>query len=160
MEIFYDFYKNDFFQVKIFANKNGVFLISFKEKFEKPKPNLITRKALYEIDLYFNKKLKKFSFPVDLKLTTFQKLVLETVKNIPYGKVKTYKELAKKIGKERGYRAIGQVLKNNPLPLYYPCHRVIRSDGKIGGFSGGVEIKKKLLILEGLNLNESLLDSV
>ena len=82
--------------------------------------------------------------------TNFQKKVLQTVKKIPYGEIRSYKEAAEAAGYPRAYRAVGNTMKNNPLPLIVPCHRVIKSDGSLGGFSaeGGIKLKQKMLALE------------
>jgi len=82
-------------------------------------------------------------------LTSFQRKVLEVVKTIPYGETKSYKWVAERMGKPRAARAVGQALKRNPYPEVIPCHRVIRSDGKLGGYSKGTQKKKKLLKQEG-----------
>ncbi len=83
-------------------------------------------------------------------MTKFAQKVLAIVKRIPRGKVMTYKEIAIKLGNKNLARAIGQVLKKNPYPIVIPCHRVIRSDGKIGGYSLGIKKKKRLLRKEGI----------
>ena len=85
----------------------------------------------------------------NIKGTDFQKMVWNEIKKIPKGKTLTYKELAKKIGKPKAYRAVA-----NPLLITIPCHRVIRSDRKMGGYMGkkGIERKKRLLKSEGVNL--------
>jgi methylated-DNA-[protein]-cysteine S-methyltransferase len=84
-----------------------------------------------------------------LKLTPFALKVYKAVLEIPFGQVRTYKWVAKKIGKPSAYRAVGQALKHNPLPLFIPCHRVIGSSGKLGGYSlGGSKVKKRLIDLE------------
>jgi O-6-methylguanine DNA methyltransferase len=83
-------------------------------------------------------------------MTEFAKKVLAIVKKIPKGKVMTYKEIALKLGNKNLARAVGQVLKRNPWPITIPCHRVIRSDGTLGGYSLGKEKKKELLKKEGV----------
>ena len=87
-------------------------------------------------------------------LTPFQHKVLKEVMKIPYGTVTTYGNLAQKIGCPDGFRAVGNALAKNPFPLLVPCHRIMRSDGKIGGFSagGGKKLKEKLLRMEQVNL--------
>jgi methylated-DNA-[protein]-cysteine S-methyltransferase len=80
-----------------------------------------------------------------VRATNFQKKVWEVVKTIPYGQTRTYKWVAEKIGNPKAFRAVGQALKKNPLPGIIPCHRVIRSDGKLGGFSKGSKEKERLL---------------
>jgi methylated-DNA-[protein]-cysteine S-methyltransferase len=86
--------------------------------------------------------------------TDFQKLVWAEIDKIPYGTTITYKEIAKKIGKPKAARAVANACGQNPNPIIRPCHRVICSDGKIGGYSapGGAEMKKKLLEDEQKNL--------
>lgn len=83
-------------------------------------------------------------------MTSFQEKVYRVVKQIPKGKVITYKELAKKIGHPRAYRAVGNALNKNPDLKTIPCHRVIRSSGKIGGYNKGVRKKAALLKKEGV----------
>ena len=89
--------------------------------------------------------------PTDLRVRTdFQKKALNTLKTVKYGHIITYLDLAKKIGRPKAVRAIGQVMSVNPLPLIIPCHRVIRTDGSPGGFSasGGIRTKLKMLQIE------------
>ena len=90
----------------------------------------------------------------DIKGTDFQKMVWNEIKKIPKGKTITYKELALKIGKPKAYRAVANACAKNPLLETIPCHRVVRCDGKMGGYKGkkGIERKKKLLESEGVNL--------
>ncbi len=89
--------------------------------------------------------------------TDFQKTVWKEIKKIPRGKTITYKELAIKIGKPQSYRAVANACANNPQLIIIPCHRVVRSDGKLGGYMGkkGIERKKKLLLNEGVNLKDN-----
>ena len=88
-----------------------------------------------------------------LKGTQFQLKVWSYLKKIPKGKLKTYAQVAKAIGKPKAVRAVANAIGKNPFPLKIPCHRVIRSDGKLGGYSakGGIKTKKKLLKNEGFS---------
>ena len=88
-----------------------------------------------------------------LKGTQFQLKVWSYLKKIPKGKVKTYAQVAKAIGKPKAIRAVANAIGKNPFPPKIPCHRVIRSDGKLGGYSakGGIKTKKKLLKNEGFS---------
>jgi len=98
---------------------------------------------------YFKGEKVPFDYPLNLlKSTSFQRRVWREVCKIPYGKTSSYQEIAKRIGSPASARAVGQALRKNPLPLIIPCHRVIRSDGSLGGFSQGIEWKKRLLRLE------------
>lgn len=81
--------------------------------------------------------------------TVFQRSVLRAEHRIPRGHVSTYRLIARHLGNERGARAVGNSLAHNPFPLIIPCHRAIRSDGSLGGFQGGVDMKKALLEIEG-----------
>ena len=94
----------------------------------------------------------KVTFPdrIDLSNTTaFQRRVWETTKLIPYGETRSYRWVAEQIEKPKAARAVGQALGRNPLPIIIPCHRVLASNGSLGGFTGGIEMKKQLLHLEG-----------
>ena len=86
--------------------------------------------------------------------TNFQLKVWNYLKKIPKGEVKTYLEVAKAIGKPKAFRAVANAVGKNPYPTKIPCHRVIRSDGSLGGYSakGGIKKKKKLLKNEGISL--------
>ena len=98
----------------------------------------------------------KVAFPDKLDLsqaTAFQREVWEITRLIPYGETRSYAWVAKQMGKPRAVRAVGQALSRNPLPIIVPCHRVVASDGKLGGYSGGLEIKKHLLWLEASGSN-------
>ncbi len=99
--------------------------------------------------IYFGGHRVPFPDQLDLSgATTFQRQVWETNRLIPYGETRSYAWVAQQIGQPRAVRAVGQALGKNPLPIIIPCHRVITSNGKLGGFGGGVEMKKRLLSLE------------
>jgi methylated-DNA-[protein]-cysteine S-methyltransferase len=104
-----------------------------------------------ELDEYFEGKRTSFDIPVDWRLHDgFGRRVLKATARIPFGKVLTYGEIAAKAGSPRGSRAAGNALGSNRMPIVVPCHRVVRSGGKIGGYTGGVERKEYLLELEGV----------
>ncbi|MGI6547776.1 MAG: methylated-DNA--[protein]-cysteine S-methyltransferase [Bacillota bacterium] len=91
--------------------------------------------------------------PLDLTgLTAFQRSVLNVLRQVAFGQLTSYGELARAAGYPGAARAVGQVMANNPLPLVIPCHRVLRSDGSLGGFGGGPEMKQRLLRLEGVEV--------
>ncbi len=100
---------------------------------------------------YFKGKRVEFVFPTDPGLegcTRFQKDVWEATSRIPYGQLRCYGWIAAQIGRPQAARAVGQALGANRLPIIVPCHRVLRSDGSLGGFSGGLHWKEKLIELE------------
>ena len=82
------------------------------------------------------------------KGTEFDHLVWMALKEIPFGETRTYKWLAEKIGRPNAFRAVGQSLGRNPIPIVLPCHRIIESDGSLGGFSAGTDVKRRLLEIE------------
>jgi methylated-DNA-[protein]-cysteine S-methyltransferase len=98
---------------------------------------------------YFNWERKEFNVPLDLRGNDFQTGVWKELRKIPYGKTISYKELAIKMGGENKSRAVGQANASNPAPIIIPCHRVINTNGKLGGYSCGLDLKEKLLELEG-----------
>ncbi len=93
-----------------------------------------------------------FKVQVDLEgLQPFTRRVLEETRKIPYGRVASYRSIAVRLGVPQAARAVGQALGRNPIPLVIPCHRVIRSDGSLGGFGMGLDVKTKLLSIEGVD---------
>jgi methylated-DNA-[protein]-cysteine S-methyltransferase len=104
-----------------------------------------------ELDEYFEGKRTSFDIPIDWRLHDgFGRRVLRATARIPFGKVITYADVAAKAGSPRGYRAAGNALGSNRMPIVVPCHRVVAAGGKIGGYTGGLERKEYLLELEGV----------
>ena len=109
-------------------------------------------KAAKLLGKYFSGERVSFDVPLDLSYyTRFQQAVWKAAAEIPYGETRSYAWIAKRIKKPRAARAVGQALGANPIPIIIPCHRVISSAGTLGGFSGGLGMKKKLLDLEKIN---------
>ena len=98
---------------------------------------------------YFSGERKHFDLPLEIEGTEFQKRVWDELLKIPYGKTISYKQLAVRLGDEKVIRAAASANGANPLAVVVPCHRVIGSDGSLIGYGGGLEIKEKLLVLEG-----------
>ena len=104
-----------------------------------------------ELDQYFEGRRQRFAVPVDMTLTRgFTRKVLRATARIPFGSVSTYKDVARRAGNERAYRAAGNALGANPIPIVVPCHRVVRTGGALGGYTGGLDRKVRLLTLEGV----------
>ncbi|MBS4055619.1 MAG: methylated-DNA--[protein]-cysteine S-methyltransferase [Thermaerobacter sp.] len=97
---------------------------------------------------YFHGERQNFTFPLDEVGTAFQLQVWQALRQVPYGSVNSYKEIAMAIGKPKACRAIGQANAKNPLPIVTPCHRICAADGSLGGFAGGLECKQQLLDFE------------
>lgn len=103
------------------------------------------------LSCYFNRNKIAFPFPLHISGTQLEKKVYEIVRNIPYGETRTYKEIAEKIGNPYLARFVGNTMRKNRIPIFIPCHRVLRKDG-IGGYTGGIGWKKYLLTLEGVEV--------
>jgi methylated-DNA-[protein]-cysteine S-methyltransferase len=102
-----------------------------------------------ELDDYFAGKRRGFELPIDWQLSHgFHLRARQGIAAIPYGETRTYTDLARGAGNERAVRAAGSACSRNPIPLVVPCHRVLRSDGSLGGYAGGPEMKQRLLELE------------
>ncbi|MGC5009862.1 methylated-DNA--[protein]-cysteine S-methyltransferase [Streptosporangium sp. DT93] len=102
-----------------------------------------------ELDAYFSARLRAFTTPVDLRLATqFSRTVLQMMLAVPYGTVTTYREIAERIGRPRALRAVGNALGSNPVCVIVPCHRVVESEGVLGGYAGGPAAKERLLHIE------------
>jgi methylated-DNA-[protein]-cysteine S-methyltransferase len=102
-----------------------------------------------ELDQYFEGKRRRFDFPLDWMLSRgFTRKVLRATARVPYGKVATYRDVAGRAGNLRAVRAAGNAVGANPIPIVVPCHRIIRSNGGLGGYGGGLDRKKFLLDLE------------
>ena len=136
------------------ANLGNLIKISFfreninQVKARSLKKTLILEKTVEQLDEYFFNNRKFFTINYFLNTTWFFKKVLEEVSLIKFGKVISYKQIAKKLKNKYAYRAVANANARNPLPIIIPCHRVIRSSGDIGGYRGGIITKKYLLSLE------------
>ena len=108
----------------------------------------VTSLAKDQILNYISGKRTSLDFPVVHINSSFRKKVLETERKIPYGQTRSYKEVAKMVESPRASRAVGSANAENPLPLYFPCHRIICSDRSLGGFGWGLDVKRFLLDLE------------
>ncbi len=106
--------------------------------------------ARRELDLYFEGRLRDFELPLDWQLSrAFRRRALRAVARIPYGKTRSYTQIAARAGNERAVRAAGTACGANPIPIVVPCHRVLRPGGGLGGYGGGLPMKEALLELEG-----------
>jgi len=102
-----------------------------------------------QLEEYFAGQRREFTFPLDLRGTEFQLACWQALLAIPYGETRTYADIARVVGKSGAFRAVGMANNRNPVAIVVPCHRVIGSGGTLCGYGGGLEIKRKLLGLEG-----------
>jgi O-6-methylguanine DNA methyltransferase len=118
-----------------------------KVRFEKSGTAL--RPYVAELHEYFGGGRRQFTFPLDLRGTDFQLACWRALLAIPFGETRTYADIARAVGRPQGFRAVGMANNRNPVAIVVPCHRVIASDGTLCGYGGGLDIKRKLLELEG-----------
>jgi len=109
------------------------------------------QKVLTQLKKYLKGELKHFDCPLDMRGTPFQKKVWSALKKIPHGRTRSYQDIAKSIGHPKAFRAVGNANGSNSIPLIIPCHRVIASNGSLGGFGHGLKVKAKLLNLEKIH---------
>ncbi len=105
-----------------------------------------------ELDEYFDGKRRAFDLPLDLRVAPFYADVLRELARVPYGHTDTYGALAKRAGKPKAARAVGTVMNRNPIPIVLPCHRIVGANGALTGYAGGLDVKRRLLALEGAML--------
>lgn len=109
----------------------------------------LLHEARRQLEAYFTGRLRSFDLPLDVQGTAFQQAIWQALRAIPFGKLKSYGELAAAAGSPRACRAAGSACGANTLPVIIPCHRAIAAGQKLGGFGLGLDLKRKLLTLEG-----------
>ncbi|MDY5212485.1 methylated-DNA--[protein]-cysteine S-methyltransferase [Intestinibacter sp.] len=114
----------------------------------------LIKRAYIQIDEYIKGKRKIFDLPLNPNGTEFQKKVWKALTEIPYGETTSYKDIAVTLGNEKACRAVGMANNKNPIPIIIPCHRVIGANKKLVGYAGGLDLKKMLLNLEGISVQE------
>ena len=133
-----------------FLKSEKTFLKRLKERFlgKTVRDDQKNKEVLSQLKRYLKGDLKRFDCKLDLKGTPFQEKVWSALAKIPYGQTRSYKEIARAIGHPKAFRAVGNANGQNPIPLIIPCHRVIESNGGLGGFGHGLKVKKQLLDIE------------
>ncbi|WP_139451511.1 methylated-DNA--[protein]-cysteine S-methyltransferase [Campylobacter armoricus] len=147
--MYQSFYKTDFTYIVLQSSENKLICVDFttsKPNFTKEK-HPILEQALEELDLYFTKKLFSFNTPLALYGSEFEQKVYKALIKIPYGQTRTYQEVASCINHPKAFRAVGNANSKNKFPIFIPCHRVVAKN-HLGGYNGGIYLKKKLLQLE------------
>jgi methylated-DNA-[protein]-cysteine S-methyltransferase len=111
----------------------------------------VVREAFRQLEMYLDGRLREFSLPLKPEGTEFFRRVWEKLREVPYGKTASYKDLAVASGNPKAVRAVGMANARNPIAIFIPCHRIIGTSGKLVGFGGGLELKSRLLALEARN---------
>jgi len=149
-------------QIQVAGTDNLVKRVYIREKalanLDRKQENGLSLSPLFQklredLKSYLSGKKVDFSpYPLDMNsVSSKARRILQVVREIPYGEVRSYRWVALKL-KNRGYRAVGRIMSINPFPIIVPCHRVIYADGTLGGFSGGISLKKRLLEIEGIHI--------
>lgn len=161
--IFYNDFESPIGNIKIAITPKGVHYVeivdmsnaNFESKFRRRtgvtpvKDNTACEEAKESFRKYFDGQLQVFDLALDLAIgTVFQKKVWNVLQTIPFGSVRTYRWVAEQIGSPQAVRAVGNANGRNPIPIIIPCHRIVCTGGKLGGFSSGIKIKKQLLAHE------------
>ena len=115
--------------------------------------SLIMKEVRVQLKQYFQGDLKYFNLKTDFHISPFYNKALKEVSKITYATTRSYKKVANNIGSPNGHRAVANANAKNPIPIVIPCHRVIKSNGELGGYGGGSQLKKDLLKFEKANLN-------
>jgi methylated-DNA-[protein]-cysteine S-methyltransferase len=156
--LFYTTQKIAGVNIKVFTSARGIRKIVLNNNSEIIKKANMTKlhpddpymfNVFTQLEEYFNSRRKKFNITLDIRGTDFQKKVWSELSKIPYGKTVSYKKIAEKLGNKKALRAVGKAASQNPVCILIPCHRMINSNGKLGGYSAGPKIKERLLELEG-----------
>lgn len=142
---------------QIITSHKGILKIAFNRAIDNKGSNITVLHSddpfMYgifsQLKEYFSRQRREFDVPLDIQGSDFQKRVWTELLKIPYGRTVSYKYIARKLGDLKAIRAVGKANGSNPIPVIIPCHRIINSDGSLGGYSGGLKIKERLLKLEG-----------
>ena len=143
------YYKLPIGNLEIICKNNELVSLKIVEKFANNGVETdFIKKIKLQLDEYFSGKRQNFNIKINPKGTEFQMLVWKQLQKIPYGKTKSYSEIAIVLGKPNAQRAVGSACNKNPIMLIIPCHRIISKSGNLGGFAYGNKIKQKLLEIE------------
>ena len=155
--LYFSRYHSDVTDLVIGASEKGLVVLEFdrgqfppkKTQYEWIESSAHVKRYARELDEYFAGERRDFSFPLDLRGTPFQLQCWNALLKIPFGETRSYADIARSIGHENAFRAVGMANNRNPIAIVVPCHRVLASDGTLCGYGGGLDLKRKLLELEG-----------
>lgn len=151
--LFFQIYETALFPLTISGSGTAITHIQFGKAADFPglrQETELIKEAFRQITGYLSGKLRVFDLPLAPHGTEFQKRVWDVLLTIPYGRTLSYSEVAARAGSPRACRAVGMANHNNPVVIVIPCHRVIGKNGSLTGYGGGLDVKEKLLRLEGI----------
>lgn len=146
--MYYAFVETPAGVIKIEATDRTILSLTFVEDMGASHPNVLCEKAAAALHDYFSGKGRSFDLPLEKAASPFAEKVYEATKNIPFGEVRSYGEIARAVGSPGAARAVGRALAKNPHMIVVPCHRVVYEDGSVGHYAGGDEKKRALLAFE------------
>lgn len=143
-------------RLRLISDGKSLLRVEFEDQhgddgIEQPDPLL--KQAIAELREYFSGSRRQFTVALNAPGTAFQRQVWGALREIPYGELRSYRDIAEQLGNGRAVRAVGAANGRNPLPIIVPCHRVIGSNGRLTGFAGGLTTKARLLALEGVSVD-------
>lgn len=146
------FYATDVGEIGFGDNGKALTRVYFRREAAGPaaatRETALTRLAAQQLAEYLAGRRRTFALPLEPAGTAFQLRVWQALQAIPYGETRSYREVAAQLGQAQACRAVGMANHRNPLPIFIPCHRVIGADGRLAGYAGGLELKRRLLDLE------------
>jgi methylated-DNA-[protein]-cysteine S-methyltransferase len=151
MKDYFLFYKSPLGWLKIHSDGvclKSIIFVENEEDVENSMPRGILKKTVEQLTEYFQGKRQSFDLEIEPEGTSFQKKVWQSLQTVGFGQTKNYNDIAKELGSTRYCRAVGLANGKNPLPIIIPCHRIIGTNGKLVGYSGGLAKKKWLLLHE------------
>ena len=142
--------KNKLYNLSFSENKNNLIEKQLSLKISNNTTSKFAKEVQNQLNAYFQRRLKKFDIPVHIEGSEFSLKVFKEMSKIPYGKTKSYKQIAEKIKEPKSSRAVGRVSGSNKIPIIIPCHRIVGSNGELVGYSGGggLLFKSYLQLLE------------
>lgn len=167
VRVFYEWIDAPFGKVFLAKTDQGICRVSFRRPEDDLVDELERRELLpqrssghldtvrRQFDEYFEGRRRSFDVAVDIRWgTPFQRKVLAAAAAIPFGRCERYTDVARRIGHPKAQRAVGNALGQNPVAIVVPCHRVVGSGGRLGGYTGGLDIKRSLMKIEGIDLED------
>ena len=129
--------KNKLYKLSFSENKNNLIEKQLSLKISNNTTSKFAKEVQNQLNAYFQRRLKKFDIPMHIEGSEFSFKVFKEISKIPYGKTKSYKQIAEKIKEPKSARAVGRVSGSNKIPIIIPCHRIVGSNGELVGYSGG-----------------------
>lgn len=142
-------------KLRLVSNGDALLRVEFQGQHSSdgvPGEDPVLDQARRQLEEYFAGRRRHFDLPLGAGGTAFQQAVWSSLQSIPYGELRSYRDIAETLGKPKAVRAVGAANGRNPLPIVVPCHRVVGSNGKLTGFAGGLDCKRRLLALEGIEV--------